>query len=199
MATATFTIGPADHGRQVAFVDFIEADFEDGWLYELARGVVDVTEVPGPNHGRIVMLLAERLGDYRRSHPGVIVYRAGGGECRIRLPGMASDRHPDQAVYLTPAPSGRKPWTRWCPALVVEVVSAGGEDRDYVEKTEEYLRGGILEYWIIDPSKREMRVHLRAGDTWEIVTVPADASHKPHFLPGFEIRPADVLGPPDEL
>jgi Uma2 family endonuclease len=199
MATATLTIGPADHGRQVAFDDFIEADFEDGWLYELARGVVEVTEVPGPNHGRIVMLLSELLGDYRRNHPGVIVYRAGGGECRIRLPGMVSDRHPDQAVYLTPAPPGRKPWTRWCPALVVEVVSVGGEDRDYVEKAEEYLRCGILEYWVVDPAKREMRVHLRAGDTWDILTIPADVSHKPHFLPGFEIRPAEILGPPDEL
>ena len=102
MATATFTIGPADHGRQVAFVDFIEADFEDGWLYELARGVVDVTEVPGPNHGRIVMLLAELLGDYRRNHPGIIIYRAGGGECRIRLPGMVSDRHRNSGIVGHP-------------------------------------------------------------------------------------------------
>jgi Uma2 family endonuclease len=199
MATATFTIGPADHGRQVAFVDFIDADFEDGWLYELARGVVDVAEVPELSHGMIVMRLSALFVFYSRDHPGIINYRAGGGECRIRLPGMACDRHPDQAIYLTPEPLGRKPWTRWCPALVVEVVSVGGEDRDYVEKAEEYLRGGILEYWVVDPSNREMKVHLRAGDTWEIVTVPADATHKPHFLPGLEVRPAEILGPPEEL
>ena len=36
----------------------------------------------------------------RSAHPGVINYRAGGGECRLRLPGMQSDRHPDQAIYL---------------------------------------------------------------------------------------------------
>ena len=58
MATATLPvalkIGPADQGRRLSLDEFIEADFVEGWLYELARGVVDVTEVPGPWHGRIV-------------------------------------------------------------------------------------------------------------------------------------------------
>ena len=45
---------------------------------------------------------------------------------------MQSDRHPDQAVYLLPPPDGPRPWTRWVPEIVVEVVSEGGEDRDYV-------------------------------------------------------------------
>ncbi len=59
MATATPTltalrIGPADHGRRLKLDEFIEAEFEEGWVYELARGVVEVTEVPGPWHGRIL-------------------------------------------------------------------------------------------------------------------------------------------------
>jgi Uma2 family endonuclease len=195
MATVTRTIGPADHGRPIAFSDFIDADFEDGWLYELARGAIVVTEVPGPSHGRIVLRLSRLFTFYDRDHPGIIEYQAGGMECRIRLPGMSCDRHPDQAVYVTPEPEGPRPWTRWCPGLVVEVVSEGGEDRDYIEKAEEYLRCGVVEYWVLDPSRREMRVHLRAGDTWEITTVPADTIHRAYILPGLEVRPADLLGP----
>ena len=45
---------PSDHGRRMAFEDFIRCDFEDGCLYELARGVIVVTEVPGIHHGLIV-------------------------------------------------------------------------------------------------------------------------------------------------
>ena len=105
MATITRRIGPSDHGQRLTLDEFIEADFEEGWLYELARGVIDVTEVPGPHHGRIVRRLARHVRSTTSDdHPGVINYRAGGGECRLRLPGMQSDRHPDQAVYLDPEP-----------------------------------------------------------------------------------------------
>jgi Uma2 family endonuclease len=199
MATVTRTIGRADHGRRMRFADFIDADFEEGWLYELARGRIVVTNVPGPSHGRIVMRLEDLLAFYGRDHPGIIKYRASGSGCRIRLPTMVSDRHPDVAVYLTPEPTGPDPWTRWVPALVVEVISRGSRRRDDVEKRDEYLRVGVLEYWVIDPKRREMSVHSRAGDTWEIATVRTNAIHRTHLLPGLEVRPADLIGPTTDL
>jgi len=194
MSVMTRQIGPADHGQTITFADFIDADFEDGWLYELARGVIVVTEVPGVNHGRIVMRLWRLFMHYDDTHPGIINYQAGGGECRIRLPGMVCDRHPDQAIYLLPNPRERKPWTVWVPTLVVEVVSIDGEERDYVEKREEYLRVGVLEYWILDPSTRQLKVHQRAGDIWLEKVVEADGVHQTDLLPGLKVCPADLLG-----
>jgi Uma2 family endonuclease len=189
-------IGPADHGRPMTLDEFIDADFEEGWLYELARGVIDVTEVPLPKHGRIVRRLAQLFILYDIEHPGVIDYGAGGGECRLRLPGMQSDRHPDQAIYLSPQPQGRDPWRRWVPHIVVEVVSRGGQDRDYVEKREEYLRAGVAEYWILDPFKRQMLVLRRVADVWEEQVVTADATYRTDLLPGLEVRPRELLGQP---
>jgi Uma2 family endonuclease len=194
-APSTLHVGPADHGRRLTLEEFIDADFEEGWLYELARGVVEVTEVPGPWHGRIVLRLARLFLHYDEQHPGVIEYQAGGGECRMRLPGMVSDRHPDQAVYLDPEPPGPKVWTLWVPHIAVEVVSPGGEHRDYVENVEEYLRVGVREYWILDPEQRRMLVLLRAGDVWEETIVPAAAVYRTTLLPGLEVRPAELLGP----
>ena len=202
MATATrqITIGPADHGRKMSFQKFIEADFQDGWLYELARGVIDVVEVPFPSpHGRIVMRVARLFGRYDDAHPGVIDYQAGGGECRIRLPGMKSDRHPDQAIYLTPEPDGPQPWTRWIPSIVVEVVSRGGKNRDYVQKREEYLRAGVSEYWIIDPKTRKFLVLRRAGDVWEETLVLKGAVYRPYLLPGLEVTTDDLFGPAEGI
>ena len=195
MATITRRVGPSDHGQRMTLDEFIEADFEGGWLYELARGVIDVTEVPLPHHGRIVRRLARMFDHYDALHPGVIDYLAGGGECRMCLPGMQSDRHPDQAVYLNPEPSGPRPWTRWVPHIVVEVVSTRSEDRDYVEKREEYLRVGLSEYWILDPTPRTLLVLQRAGDVWQEVHVKEDATYRTHLLPGLEVRPGELLGP----
>ena len=197
MATATLLrrIGPSDHGLAMSFEDFGEADFEDGYLYELARGIVVVTEIPGINHGRIVMRITTLFVQYDLLHPGVINYRAGGGECRIRLPGMVCDRHPDQAVYLKPPPEGPSPWTRWVPEIVVEIVSKGGVRRDFAEKREEYLRAGVLEYWIVDPRHRSMKVHFRAGDVWEELSILETGVHRTHLLPGLEVHPGALIGP----
>jgi Uma2 family endonuclease len=198
MATATLPtlIGPSDHGRRMSLAAFIRADFEEGWLYELARGVVEVTDVPGIPHFLIVERIADLFTLYKSKHPGRIMHRGGGGECRIRTPGFRSDRHPDQAIYLSPPPStGRDAWTRWIPDLVVEVVSKGGEKRDYEEKAEEYLRAGVREYWIVDPIKRQMLVHRRAGDTWTRKVVSAAASHRTTLLPGLVVKVGELLGP----
>jgi Uma2 family endonuclease len=193
------TIGPEQHGLAMSLDAFNSTDLEPGWLYELAQGVVIVTEVPGPRHGRIVWRFAILLDRYHLEHPGVISFRAGGGECRLRLPGMQSDRHPDQAIYLDPQPQGPDPWRRWCPHLVVEVVSPRSEDRDYAEKREEYLRAGVREYWILDPIRRRLLVLRRQNDIWEEVVVPAEQNYRCELLPGLEVRPVDLIGPADEV
>ena len=108
-ATTLRRIGPGDHGRHMTLEEFAAGDFEDGFLYELNRGVVEVAEVPAPNHGRIVHRVARMFIHYEDEHPGIINYMAGGGECRLRFPGFVSDRHPDQAIYLDPQPPGRAP------------------------------------------------------------------------------------------
>lgn len=193
-AIAPRLIGPADDGQPATLEEFIDADFQEGYLYELNRGAIEVTEIPGINHGRIVHRLARLFILYAEDHPGIINYMAGSGECRLRLPGMVSDRHPDQAIYLDPPPPGNSPWTRWIPHIVVEVVSEGGEDRDYVIKREEYLRIGVREYWIIDPRTREMRILGREGDVWSETILKERAVYRTPFLPGLEVRLEELIG-----
>ena len=195
LPTPTTRIGPHDHGRRMTLDEFIEADFQEGWLYELARGVVEVTEVPGPWHGRIVLRVAWMFMQYASLHPGIIKYRAGSGECRMRLPCMVSDRHPDQAIYFDPEPPGSRVWTKRVPHIVVEVVSPGGEDRDFIHKREEYLRVGVREYWILDPQRRCLHVLAREGDTWEETIIPESGVYRTIFLPGLDVRPGELLGP----
>lgn len=196
MSTATrIKIGPLDHGRRMSFDEFVEADFEETGLYELARGVVVVTEVPDLPHGLIMMRLVDLFAIHMAAFPGRIQYRAGGGECRIRLPGMQSDRHPDQAVYLSKPPNGPGLWSRWMPSIVVEVVSERGEDRDYVEKRDEYLAAGIDEYWVVDPSKRVLLVLKRNQHVWIEYRHSDTSTYAPDLLPGLVVDVAELLGP----
>jgi len=151
-------LGPADHGRALSPDEFQDADGEPGYLYELARGVVEVVEVPGDAHAQIVDNLHEALSADRRRHPGRILRIGHGSDVRLTIPEVGSDRHPDLAVTFADAP--RDPRGRRLPGLVIEVVSPGAEarERDFVAKRADYLAAGVGEYWIVDPESRTVHV-----------------------------------------
>src|SRR5690242_12272819 len=107
LATGT-RIGPADHGRTMTLEEFREAEEEPGYRYELARGVLEVTEVPNDPHGQIVCNLYEALAAYRRSYPNVILRYGGASEFWLWLPGMISGRNPDAAVVLHGTPKDER-------------------------------------------------------------------------------------------
>src|SRR4051794_36233307 len=132
MATIATRIGPADHGRVMTLEEFRDAEEEEGYRYELARGVLEVTEVPDDSHGQIVCNLYRALATFQQAHPGVIRRYGGAGEFRLWLPGMNSVRNPDVAAVLQGAPKNLR--GRRIPALAAEVVSLGGETRDYETK-----------------------------------------------------------------
>lgn len=48
--------------------------------------------------------------------------------------------------------------------LVVEVVSQESVERDYGAKFREYEQGGVREYWVIDPDRRIVDVHVLSED-----------------------------------
>jgi Uma2 family endonuclease len=198
MATTAIRIGPADHGRAMTLEEFREADEELGYRYELARGVLEVEEIPEDWHGVIVCHLYTFISAYHHEHPNVILRYGGAGEFRLWLPGMISARNPDVAVVLRGTPKnlrGRRP-----PAFVAEVVSKGGETRDYETKRQEYLVFGLLEYWIVDPQARRVMVLVRDGDIWAERLYNTDEIIASVVLPGLQIRVADLWidAEPDE-
>ncbi len=92
-----------------------------------------------------------------------------------------------------------KCWQRIDLGIHVEVVSPGGEQRDFVAKHEEYLRVGVREYWILETEHRRMHALVREGDTWEETIVPESGIYQTVFLPGLQVRPAELPGPASVL
>src|SRR5262249_15807747 len=166
MAQTGARAGPAGHGRRGSRDEFDRAEGQDGHLYELGRGVIVVSDVPSPRHLVQVLAIREQLSEYRRSNPGRVAVIAGSGECKILIADLESERHPDVAVYRTPPPD-EDVWRSWIPEIVIEVISPGSEQRDYVEKREEYLRFGVQEYWVVDADRREVLVLRRTAGRWK--------------------------------
>ena len=193
MSTIATTIGPRDHGRPMSLQEFDRAEGAEGRLYELSRGVITVVEVPNPKHFAQVNALRMQLSAYVLAKPGSCYAIASGSECKIVVEGLASERHPDLAVYKEPPPDEEDVWASWVPELVIEVVSADSADRDYRQKPEEYLRFGVQEYWVVDASKQQMLAHRRSRGGWALKTIRTADNYKTRVLPGFGLNLASVF------
>lgn len=61
MGKTAILIGPADHGRRMTLEEFDTAEVREGHLYELSRGVITVSDVPGKSHLDQVYALNRQL------------------------------------------------------------------------------------------------------------------------------------------
>jgi len=80
------------------------------------------------------------------------------------------------------------------PDLVVEILSDSSRQRDEFLKRHLYEQFGVIEYWLVDPDRKTVRVFNRSGERFlaprevaagEMLTTP--------LLPGFEIAVREIF------
>jgi Uma2 family endonuclease len=195
MGKTLIKIGPTDHGRRMSLAEFEHAKVQEGYLYELSRGVITVSDVPKGRHALQLNAIRRQLVLYDVLHPEQIASILGGAECKLLIDRLESERHPDVAIYLSPPSDvdSKNLWSEWIPEFVIEIVSPSSRKRDYEEKPEEYLRLGVKEYWIIDGRDKVMVVMRRVRNRWVETRVEPPAIYPTRLLPGLEFSCGDVF------
>lgn len=138
---------------------------------EWVGGTVVKTAPVTLRHLRMVAYLRNLVDAYLSLNPiGLTI----GAPFVMRVEAAESYREPDLQVILR-SNSGQLTDTAMIgPAdICIEVVSPESIARDYGQKFEEYEKGGVQEYWIIDPERREARF-LRRQSTGLYATMPLD-------------------------
>jgi Putative restriction endonuclease len=188
MGKTLIRIGPADHGRPMSLAEFEHAKVQEGYLYELSRGIITVSDVPNRRPMLLLNAVKDQLYLYKLTQRGRIYAINTGGECKLLVPAFESERHPDLSLYLTEPPliENANLWHHWFPEIVIEVVSPSSRKRDYEEKPEEYLRLGAKEYWIVDGGKKVMVVMRRVRNRWVETTITPPEIYRTRLLPGLE-------------
>ncbi len=183
-------IGPADHGRQMSLDEFDQAIGQEGYTYELNKGVIEVSGIPDLPHGRQVQEVRDQLTIHKISQPGSIEYIGGGSEAKMLIAAVESERHPDLSVYTTPPPigvTGAEVWAAWVPTTVVEFVSPRSRERDYEHKPDEYLMAGVGEYWIVDGPQGRFTAMSRYRGQWRAKVLKPSQKYVTNLLPGFTL------------
>jgi Uma2 family endonuclease len=187
---------PADQGRSLSLAEFLSADSQAGYRYELIDGKLEVSPQPNKPHNLVGGWLGEQLKDYARERSEVInqvVWPA-----RVFVPDRPETTapEPDFAAYHgipDEFDEDELDWQDASPILVVEILSPDSEEKDLVRNRELYLQvPSIREYWIIDPrldSRRpSMIVYRRRGRRWQRpIRVAAGGSYATPLLPGFTL------------
>lgn len=176
--------------------DAIE-DYDELYNYELVHGVLVVAPPPDIGEREPNEQLGHLLRSYKEQHPQGAALNLTVSEHSIRTPD--SRRRADRVIWTG---LGRIPNTRReQPSIVVEFVSASKRDfqRDYVAKRGEYLRLGVLEYWIIDRFRRRMTVVRGGTDPVTEIVISEQETYTTPLLPGFELPLAQLLAVADAV
>ena len=190
-------LGPADHGRPLSLEEFLAAEGQEGYHYELIGGKVYVSPTLNLPENWTEIWLMEMLSDYSRQHPEVTNYVT--NKSRVFVPGAeeVTAPEPDLAAYHD-FPRHRAPrdlrWDEVSPFLVVEVLAESDPDKDLDRNVELYRQvPSIQEYWIIDARRSAEQPTLlvyrrRDRRRWrKLLTVEPGEIYRTDLLPGFSL------------
>ena len=170
---------------------------DDRYNYELVHGVLIMAPPPDVGERRPNDRLGYLLQSYQDHHPQGSTLDLTLPEHLIRTPD--SRRRADRVIWTG---LGRTPNTRQDqPTIAIEFVSASKRDfqRDYIDKRDEYLRTGIVEYWIIDRFRRRLTAVRGGADPVTEIVITEQETYTTPLLPGFVLPLAQLLAVADAV
>jgi Uma2 family endonuclease len=142
--------GLAWRSPHVRLADLDRLSTDDTLRYEILKGELVVTPAPRRSHmavaARLVNLIGRQLVTDSRNwsmaiQPINLAYETDEVTYQCQ-PDLSVFNQPLEAVVADESLQ---------PVIVIEIVSPGNPENDYIWKVEAYARMGMPEYWIVDP------------------------------------------------
>ena len=160
---------------------------DDGYhRYELVRGELRTMAPPGTYHGKSATRVGMHLGNFVNEHDLGEVYIAevgfliGSNPDHVRAPDIAFVRREREEEVgeihgYFPGP----------PDLAIEVISPNDRYTEVDEKVQDWLDAGTRMVIVINPRRREVRIHTPLTDA--VVLAPGDILDGGDVVPGWTI------------
>lgn len=181
--------------RRLTYENFVRIP-DDGMRHEIIDGVHYVTQSPVRQHQVLLGRLHLAIGKYLEERPDV---------GQVFLSPLDTVFSPydvvepdlifvaaDQLDILT------EPNIQGAPALVIEILSPSTRRRDHGIKRQLFDRGGVREYWVVDPKGRDVTIYRRIADggfpTVAHLAAVDEATLATPLLPGFSLSVVRLFG-----
>lgn len=187
---------PADQGKRLSLAEFLHAESQTGFRYELIDGKLEVSPLPNLSHVEWLDWIKDDLKAFAKLHPDLLRKIKGPARVFVSDHPDVTAPEPDVAAYRD-FPEGRPldetNWQDITPLLVVEILSPDSEPKDRVRNLALYLQvPSIREYWILDPltdaEQPSLTVYRRRGRRWQRpIHVAGGGTYATPLLPGFTL------------
>ena len=175
---------------RVGYTDLVNMP-DDGCRYEIHGGELVVVPSPLLLHQIVAAEVFTRLNDYRRRCGGLAV---------VAPLDIVFDEHdvvqPDVVFFRAERLGLLDPRavTRAVPDIAVEVLSPSTAATDRGRKMRMFARYGVPEYWIVDPVRRQIEVHVLEADTYRLAqTARAGDTVRSVLLPDLRFDAGSVF------
>lgn len=178
-----------DINKTYTYADYLKWTFDE--RLELIKGkIFKMSPVPGSVHQIISAAVSNELYNYLKGKP----CRVFSAPFDVRLIRRSMDDkdvttvvQPDICVICDP----KKVDAKGCigsPDIVVEILSPGNNKKELRNKFEAYEEAGVLEYWIINPTEKNLLQYiLIAGRFQAARPFTIDDELTTSILPGFTL------------
>ena len=164
---------------------------EDGYRYELIRGVLIRKMPPGRRHGNVAACTTAEFINYVRTND----YGEVSAEIGYRLESDPDTVRAPNVVYISaetlPLDVKVRGFYEVIPDLVVEVVSPGDGPSYVADRVAMWLSHGVRLVWVVYPVARTVAAHTAAGPT--LIYTEDDELDGGDVLPEFTCPVREIL------
>jgi len=183
--------------RRISYEEFLNLPHENEHVEWVNGEVVDMPPI-SDEHQEVALFLLRLLTEFveiRRL--GKVRYEPFQMKTAIDLPGRAPD-----ILFVSNANLQRvkKLHVEGPADLVVEVISPDSRGRDRGEKYYEYEKGGVREYWLIDPIRKQAEFYLLdSAGVYGLAPIGKDGTFRSSVLEGFWLKVEWMWQSPPDL
>lgn len=174
-------------GSKLTYEEFLAWCDEDTWA-EWVNGEVLMVSPASDRHQALRGFLESVMGIYSQERG---FGRVLGAPFQMRLPEpIHSGREPD-VLFIAGAHLSRlkEAYLEGPADLVVEIISQESRLRDRGEKFAEYEMGGVREYWLMDPERREADFYrLDERGRYRLAEPDREGWYESVAMPGFRLK-----------
>jgi Uma2 family endonuclease len=152
---------PQSQDGRISYEEFLQIDQENNHIEWVDGRVVPMAPVSS-EHQDLGVFLITLLGAFVEAHDlGTLLYDPFQMKTGADLPGRA----PDLILVSKRNLSRLKKNHLQGPAdLVVEIISPSNRSVDRRDKYHEYQKGGVREFWLLDPERKEAQFYILGRD-----------------------------------
>jgi len=167
------------------------ARLPEGAPYQLIGGELVMTPSPTPYHQMVSMKLELQMAGYvLEKNLGIVLY----APLDVYL--EETETYQPDLIFISNERMHiiEEERIRGAPDLVVEILSPSTGYYDLRSKYRVYEKGGVREYWIVDPRHRSVQIFsLREGKFVLDQEAEEQGTVRSRVIPGFEVRVESIF------